>query len=81
MRLFLNAKEVLAQERDSLSKDAVAKFWKESFDTIQGGPVFIGDKQLFKRFILDMVCLDPEIRLGTQALLKHEYIADVPQPQ
>lgn len=44
---------------------------------IEQGPVSVGDKHLFKQFILDMVCLDPARRLGTAALLQHKYLADV----
>lgn len=44
---------------------------------IDKGPVAVGDKELFKLFILDMVCLDPARRLSTAALLQHKYFADV----
>lgn len=56
---------------------SVTKFWEQSFESIEAGSVSVGDKQLFKHFILDMVCLDPERRLETSALLGHKYIADI----
>ena len=74
--MFLIAKNALARANGSFPQDAVANFWEESLKIIDNGPVSVGDQQLFRRFILDMVCLDPHRRLGTRALLKHKYISD-----
>ena len=65
------------RQYDALSDDAVTTFWDQTFQMIEKGPVSVGDKDLFKQFILDMVCLDPARRLGTSALLQHKYLADV----
>ena len=54
------------------------EFWEHTFQRIETSSVPIGDKELFKQFILDMVCLDPARRLSTSALLQHEYLAGVP---
>ncbi|KAH8678321.1 kinase-like domain-containing protein [Xylariales sp. PMI_506] len=52
----------------------IEKFWEEAFGSIERGPISVGDKDLFKQFILDMVALDPQKRLPPTQLLNHKYL-------
>ena len=62
-----------------MPKDAVAKFAEELLQLIERSSVSVGDQQLFKHFIHDMVCLDPGRRQGTSALPNHEYMTNIPE--
>ena len=63
---------------DGSVQSPVDHYWDRTIERLREVTMDIGDVQLFKSFLLDMVALDPDRRLSTRALLEHRYLADVP---
>ena len=66
--------EVKSDSNNSSTDD----FWEQTFRKLESRSENVGDKQLFKDFLLSMIALNPSARLPAQALLNHSYLKDVP---